>query len=157
MKSKNLTTLLTVTIVTTLLLAGCQPLKPAAISNDQVVQVVENTLSAIDAGDYETFTQDFSDEMKKAFSEEQFTSLAGMLKNASGNYVSCADSEPVLSNNQGYAVYRLLSKWMATKSKGCSSTRPTFAKSANKSTTIFMFHVEHYRPCEGQNSCKAGG
>jgi hypothetical protein len=107
MKSKIPTTLLIVMIVTTLLLAGCQPPKPAAISNDQVVQVVENTLSAIDAGDYQGFTQDFSDEIKKAFSEEQFTSLAGMLKNASGNYVSCADSDPVLPNNQGYAIYRL--------------------------------------------------
>jgi hypothetical protein len=107
MKSKIPTTLLIVMIVTTLLLASCQPPKPAAISNDQVVQVVENTLSAIDAGDYQKFTQDFSDEMKKVFSEEQFTSLTDLLQNASGNYVSCADSEPALSNNQGYAVYRL--------------------------------------------------
>jgi hypothetical protein len=107
MKSKIPTTLLIVMIVTTLLLASCQPPKPAAISNDQVVQVVENTLSAIDAGDYQGFTQDFSDEMKKAFSEEQFSSLAGMLQNASGNYISCADSDPALSNKQGYAIYRL--------------------------------------------------
>jgi len=107
MKSKIPTTLLIVMIVTTLLLASCQPPKPAVISNDQVVQVVENTLSAIDAGDYQKFTQDFSDEMKKVFSEEQFTSLTDLLQNASGNYVSCADSDPVLSNNQGYAIYRL--------------------------------------------------
>jgi len=107
MKSKIPATLLIVTIVTTLFLASCQPPKPAALSNDQVVQVVENTLKAINAGDYQSFTQDFSAEMKNAFTEEQFTSLADMLQNASGNYVSCADSEPALSNNQDYAVYRL--------------------------------------------------
>lgn len=32
-----------------------------------------------------------------------------MLQNASGNYISCA--EPALSNNQGYAVYRLTCKF----------------------------------------------
>jgi len=107
MKSKIPTTLLIAMIVTTLLLASCQPSKPAALSNDQVVQVVENTLNAIDAGDYPGFTQDFSDDMKNAFPEAQFASLADMLQNASGSYGSCADSQPALTNNQGYAVYRL--------------------------------------------------
>jgi hypothetical protein len=107
MKSKIPTTFLILTIITTLLLASCQPPKPAALSNDQVVQVVEIILSAIDAGDYKSFTQDFSDDMKNAFSEQQFTSLTDMLQNASGNYVSCANSEPALSNNQDYAIYRL--------------------------------------------------
>jgi hypothetical protein len=107
MKWKIPTTLLIVTIVTTLFLTACQPPKPAALSNNQVIQVVENTLEAINAGDYRSFTQDFSDEMKKAFTEQQFTSLADMLQGASGKYISCADSQPALSNNQGYASYRL--------------------------------------------------
>jgi hypothetical protein len=111
MKSKIPTALLLVTLVTTLFLASCQPPKPAVLSNDQVVQVVDNTLKAITAGDYQSFTQDFSDAMKNTFTEAQFTSLADMLKNASGNYVSCADSQPALSNNQGYAVYRLTCKY----------------------------------------------
>lgn len=108
MKIKISPTLLIVTMVITLFLASCQPPKPASLSNDQVVQVVDNTLKAIIAGDYLSFTQDFSDEMKNAFTEEQFTSLADMLQNASGNYASCADSQPALSNNQDYAVYRLI-------------------------------------------------
>lgn len=107
MKNKIATTLLMFTIVTTLFLVGCQPPKPAALSDDQVVQVVDNTLKTITAGDYQAFTQDFSDDMKNAFTEEQFTSLADLLRNASGSYVSCADSEPALTNNQDYAVYRL--------------------------------------------------
>jgi len=107
MKNKIITTLIIVTIVTTLFLTGCQAPKPAALSNDQVVQIVDHTLKSISAGDYQSFTQDFSDEMKNAFSEEQFNSLVDLLRNASGNYVTCADSEPELSNNKGYAVYRL--------------------------------------------------
>jgi hypothetical protein len=107
MKSKIPTTLLVVVLVTTLFLTGCQPASPAALSNDQIVQVVDNALKAIEAGDYQSFTRDFSDDMKSAFTEQQFTSLADMLQNASGNYVTCADADPALSNNQGYAVYRL--------------------------------------------------
>jgi len=111
MKSKIPTALLIVTIVTTLFLTSCQPPKPAALSNDQVVQVVDNTLRAIDAGDYQRFTQGFSDDMKTAIDEAKFTSLADMLHKASGNYVSCAGSEPALSNNKGYAIYRLACKY----------------------------------------------
>ena len=107
MKRKIPTALLIVTIVTTLFLTSCQPPRPAALSNDQVVQVIDNTLQAINAGDYQSFAQDFSDEMKIAFTEEQFISLADMLQNASGNFVSCADSQPAISNNQDYAIYRL--------------------------------------------------
>jgi hypothetical protein len=98
-------------LVATLFLTSCQPPKPAALSNDQVVQAIENTLSAINAGDYQSFTQDFGEAMKSTFTAAQFTSLAELLKKTSGNYVSCADSVPELSNNQGYAVYRLTCKY----------------------------------------------
>ena len=111
MKNKIPMLLLIVTLATASFLTGCQPAKPAALSNDQVVLVVDNTLKAINAGDYQSFTQDFSAEMENAFTSGQFTSLVELLKNTSGNYVSCADSEPELSNNQGYAVYRLACKY----------------------------------------------
>ena len=108
MNSKIPISLWMVMLVTALFLTGCQPPKPAALTNDQVVQVVDNFLKAVTAGDYQTFAQDFSDEMKNGFTLEMFTSLADLLKNASGNYISYADTEPELSNNQGYAVYRLV-------------------------------------------------
>ncbi len=98
-------------LLATLFLTGCQSSKPAALSNDQVVQVIKNTLSAINTGDFQSFTQDFSDTMKSTFTEAQFTSLAELLKKTSGNYVSCADAAPELSNSQGYAVYRLTCKY----------------------------------------------
>ena len=111
MKSKIPAVLLLVNLVTTVFLTSCQPPKPAALSNDQVVQVVDNLLKAINVGDYPSFTQNLSAEMKNTFTQAQFTSLVDLLKNASGNYVSCAGSQPALSNNQGYAVYRLACKY----------------------------------------------
>jgi hypothetical protein len=98
-------------LVLSLLLSGCQPAQPASLSNDQIVQLVDQILKSIDAGDYQGFTQDFSDEMKNAFTEQQFSNLATLLHDTSGAYVSCTDSAPSLTNNQGYAVYRLPCKY----------------------------------------------
>jgi hypothetical protein len=108
MKRTIFSTLLSITIIMASFLAGCQPATPAALSNDQVIGVVDNLLTAINQENYPNFSRDFSDEMKKGFTEQMFTNLAALLKNASGNYVSCAGASPELSNNQGYAVYRLV-------------------------------------------------
>jgi hypothetical protein len=106
MKNKKSTYLILVTVLAALLLAACQPAKPAALSNDQVIQVIDNILKSINAGDYQAFTQDFSTDMQSSFTEAQFTSLVDLLKKASGSYVSCAGATPELSNSQDYAVYR---------------------------------------------------
>jgi hypothetical protein len=103
------TTLLTLLIMTGLLLTGCQPLKPASLSNDQVVQAVDHVLRSVNSSDYQGFIMDFSDAMKTAFPQAQFTSLHDTLQNTSGNYVSC--EQPALTNSQGYAVYRLNCKF----------------------------------------------
>lgn len=107
MKRKIPGILLVVMVVSILILTGCQPANPATLSNEKVIQTIDNILKSIDAGNFQGFKQDFSDEMKIAFPQEQFTNLADLLHNNSGNYVSCAGSEPELSNNQGFAVYRL--------------------------------------------------
>jgi hypothetical protein len=103
------TTLITLLIVTGLLLTGCQPPKPASLSNDQVAQAVDHVLSAVNTRDYPGFIRDFSDAMKTAFPQAQFTSLHNTMQNASGNYASCG--QPALTNNQGYAIYRLNCKF----------------------------------------------
>jgi hypothetical protein len=106
MKNKIPTTLLSLALVAALLLTGCQPPKPASLSNDQVVGVMVNLLEAINAGDYPSFSRDFSPAMVTSIPATQFTDLKTMLHNVSGKYVSCGTT-PELSNNQGYAVYRL--------------------------------------------------
>jgi hypothetical protein len=92
-----------------LVLSGCQPAKPAALSTDQVAQVSASLLQAIDAGDYTAFTRDFSDQMKAAFPQTQFDQLRTMLQETSGKYISQAAAS--LSDNQGYAVYHIVCKY----------------------------------------------
>ncbi len=98
--------MLIIALVVVLLLAGCQPPKPASLSNEQVVAVMVNILESINAGDYTAFTRDFSPTMMDAITLSQFTGLKVLLHTTSGRYVSCSTA-PELSNSQGFAVYRL--------------------------------------------------
>jgi hypothetical protein len=89
-------------------LSGCSTPDPAGLTDEQPTVVAENILQSIDANDYQKFVQDFSDQMKAAFTEDKFNQLRKLL-NASGKYVSL--DAPSLSNNQGYAVYRFPCKY----------------------------------------------
>jgi hypothetical protein len=86
------------------LLASCQ-VKPSALSDEKVIQVTEHILNAVTDGNYQEFLQDFSDQMKIAFPETEFTKLRNLLQNTSGNYRSC--QKPTLLNNSSYVIYRL--------------------------------------------------
>ena len=92
-----------------LVTSGCSTPKPAGPTDQQIASVTENTLKAIDAKDYQKFTQDFSDKMNSVFTQAQFDNLCKLLQAASGSYVSLGS--PSLSNNQGYAVYRFPAKY----------------------------------------------
>jgi hypothetical protein len=81
---------------------GLQP-KPAALSNEQLHQVIDNSLQALSAGDKTAFTQDFSETMKQAYTDEEFNKLRELVAESSGQYTSCG--EPQLSNAQGYTRY----------------------------------------------------
>ena len=90
-------------------LSGCAAAKPAGLSDQQVAGITENILKAIDANDYQKSRQDFSDQMKAAFTQAQFNQIRSMLQKASGAFVSVGTSS--LSNNQGYAFYRFTSRY----------------------------------------------
>ncbi len=92
-----------------LLASGCAAPKPAGLTDEQVTSQTESVLKALEANDYQAFTQDFSDQMKTAFTQEKFASLRSMLQTASGKFVSLG--KPALTNNQGYAVYRFPAKY----------------------------------------------
>ena len=92
-----------------LLTSGCGKPSPAGLSDAQVTSLTENVLKAIDAGDYQLFIKDFSDQMVAAFAPEQFASVQAMMKNASGKFVSI--ETPSLLNNKGYALYRFTCKY----------------------------------------------
>jgi hypothetical protein len=89
--------------------SGCSAPKPAGLTDEQVTSMTENALKALDANDFQKFSQDFSDQMNAAFSQEKFTSLRTLVQTASGNYESI--DKPTLTNNQGYAVYRFPAKY----------------------------------------------
>jgi hypothetical protein len=92
-----------------LVLSGCAAPKPAGLTDQQVAEVTENTLKALEANDYQQFTRDYSEQMNAAFSQEKFDSLRSLLQTSSGNYISLG--APSMSNNQGYAVYRFEAKY----------------------------------------------
>ena len=93
-------------IALSILATGCTAPKPAALTDEEVLAITENTLTALDANDYASFSRDFSPDMLAAFSETQFTQLRDMLQSTSGKYISTGKLS--LSNNQDYAVYRII-------------------------------------------------
>jgi hypothetical protein len=111
MDKKNPSVLLTLTLAASLLLSSCASPLPSSLSNDQVLQVVDSLLKAFNADDYAGATQKMSAVMVKAFPEGNFLTMADVLKQTSGSYVSCDGALIELSNNAGYAVYRLPCKF----------------------------------------------
>ena len=99
--------LLALTLVLTT--SGCAKPQPAGLQDVQVGAAVENILQAINANDSQKFTQDFSDAMKNAFPETEFTKLRDMIQKTSGNYISMGS--PTLLNQNGYAIYRFPCKF----------------------------------------------
>jgi Protein of unknown function (DUF3887) len=98
-------------IALTLVLAtsGCAKPQPAGLNDVRVSAMVENILQAINAGNPQNFTQDFSDAMKSAFPETEFNKLRDMIQKTSGTYLSM--SSPTLLNQNGYAIYHFPCKF----------------------------------------------
>ncbi len=110
MKTKSPITFLALGLVAALLLSGCGPAKPSALSNDQVVAVINNILTSMEAGDYAGFTRDFGPILKNAMPESQVKSLTSLITMTSGKFESC-DTTPQLANSKDFAVYRLSCKF----------------------------------------------
>lgn len=96
-------------VALSILATGCAAPKPAALTDEEVLAITGNALTALDANDYTTFIRDYSPDMLTAYSEDQFTHLRDLLQSASGKYVTTGKVS--LSNNQGYAVYRIICKY----------------------------------------------
>jgi hypothetical protein len=111
MDKKIPSALLTLTLAAALLLSGCAAPLASSLPNDQVIQVVDSILKAFNAGDYASASKNMSAVMIKAFQEAAFLNMADLLKKTSGNYISCDGAPIELSNNAGYAVYRLPCKF----------------------------------------------
>ena len=96
-------------VILSTLATSCAAPKPAALSNDDVLTIAQNALTALDANDFTAFTRDFGPDMKASYTEAQFIQLSDLLQPASGEFVSIGKIS--LSNNQGYAIYRIICKY----------------------------------------------
>jgi len=109
MSKTSLSLITCLLIVLSITVTGCGPAKPAGLTNDEVIGITKNILTALDNKDYAAFSRDFSDEMKKALPEEQLIALADMLHTHSGKFVSVGEIS--LSNKQGFALYQIICKY----------------------------------------------
>lgn len=105
MKTKMYISLSMSVLIGLLTLSGCAKPEPAGLTDDQVVAITENMLTAINNDDYAAFSRDLSAGMLSTFTPDQFDQLRDLLLGASGNFVSMGT--PTLSNSQGYAIYRI--------------------------------------------------
>jgi hypothetical protein len=108
----NIAVLLIISWLAGLVIGGCVGLKkePAGLSDEQVAQVTDRVLQAINTGSYPNFTRDFSDQMKQAFTMDQFNQLHDLLQKTSGKYISLMP-KPEMANNQGHAIYSFSCKF----------------------------------------------
>ena len=97
--------ILTLLIALPVLLSGCSPAEPAALSDEEIMTFASNLLVSLDENNYAGFITDFSEEMLAAFPESEFINLRDMIQGASGTFISADTLE--LTNNQEYAVYRI--------------------------------------------------
>jgi len=97
--------ILTLLIALPVLLAGCTPAEPSALSDEEILTFASNLLVSMNEDDYASFITDFSEDMLVAFPESEFANLRELVLDASGSFVSADELE--LTNNQEYAVYRI--------------------------------------------------
>ena len=97
--------ILTLLIALPVLLSGCSPAEPAALSDEEIMTFASNLLVSMDENNYAGFITDFSEEMLAAFPESEFANLRELVLDASGSFISADELE--LTNNQEYAVYRI--------------------------------------------------
>jgi hypothetical protein len=78
--------------------------KPSQQAMDAANVTADRMLNAINAGDYEGFTQNFSSTMRSAVGENRFNEIKSNMTDAYGKYVSRAPI-PTTTTVQGYNVF----------------------------------------------------
>ncbi len=101
MKVKIISAFITIVLLTGLL-AGCGA---AQTEPSYAGAMTENVLTALNAGDYTKFNQDFDEAMKTALSEASFTTLKNQLQSKYGDYVSKELDKVTVSGKYTTVVY----------------------------------------------------
>jgi hypothetical protein len=72
------------------LLAACAlnaPAGTAALSEGQAREIAEQTLSALNEGDYKAFSANFDDKLREAIDEQRFEELRLLVHESSGDFI----------------------------------------------------------------------
>jgi|WetSurMetagenome_2_1015567.scaffolds.fasta_scaffold597886_2 hypothetical protein len=72
------------------------------LTQEQVTQIANSALTALDTGDYAAYTQHFSGMMKSAVPESTFKELREQLASAAGKFVSIEKVDKLPAQTQGY-------------------------------------------------------
>lgn len=90
------------------LLAGCAlnaPAGTASISEQEAREIAEGALAALNAGDYEAFSANFSEVMREAMDEDSFRQLRDTLQETSGTYLSLSGPKLVKASTPNAVGY----------------------------------------------------
>jgi hypothetical protein len=94
--------LMAVLLLVTVTACGGARSSAAPLTQEQVAQIANNALTALDTGDYAAYTQHFSGMMKSAVSESTFKELHSQLASVAGKFVSIEKVDKLPAQTQGY-------------------------------------------------------
>lgn len=92
--------LIAIAAISLLLIAGCSQKETAESAADKKA---ESMLQALNAGNYEEFSRDFSENMKQKLDAEYFIRLHNFIKEQSGEYI--AKNRAFSKEEQGFMVF----------------------------------------------------
>jgi hypothetical protein len=87
------------------------------LTQEQVTQIANDALTALNTGDYAAYTQHFSGMMKSVVSELAFKELRDQLANAAGKFVSIEKVEKLPAQTQGYVRWTFTVNFEKTQGK----------------------------------------
>jgi hypothetical protein len=73
--------------------------------------LAENKMQAFNEGDYVTFCQDFSAQLKEAFTEENFISFRETVLDSSGRFETITNSRISRTQDRNYVAYIFSTKF----------------------------------------------
>ncbi len=105
MSNKIIITLMAISMIFILLLAGCST-QTTETDVSYAGPMLDNVLNGIKDKDYAAFSQDFSSSMKSAFTQEQFDAMVTLLESKIGDYEgkTLSGSTVTKNNNQAFTV-----------------------------------------------------
>lgn len=87
------------------------------LTQEQVTQIANDALTALNTGDYAAYTQHFSGMMKSVVPESTFKELRDQLASAAGKFISIEKVEKLPAQTQGYIRWTFTVNFEKTQGK----------------------------------------